>query len=400
MAPTNTRKRKSEEMEEPAGAVTPSGSPSHKRMRITLSQKQALMDNLQLEITERARQLRAGYALQCADLRSRIERRVNRIPLALRKMTMGELMAQYDNSQKPRSPVKQPTTLTKDRPLPPLPHQQHKPTSPMRPQPAAARGKKRKSSSIRIASDKENENDRLYAQDSLPVQKNTKRTKTATTKPTNTKPTSVLSPRSHNSRTLPRSPIKEYPVNTSPTKSMIARPTSPLKPASPLKTAATAVSASMHGMFEHAKRGAAARLNRTASKDKTTATASTRGVMLPPPRPVPSAPSSPQRTVSQASNHSTGTDMSTASSGTTVVKPKRGTRAATAKTTTAKATGATRTASAPKSPPATAKRGVAKAASAAKTALKRSGTTTTSKTAAAAATAEPATGRRVLRKRT
>ncbi|KAJ9497246.1 hypothetical protein H2202_007403 [Exophiala xenobiotica] len=402
MTPANTRKRKSDEMEEPARAVTPTGSPARKKMRITQSQKQALIDNLQLEVTERARQLRAGYALQCADLRARIERRVNRIPLSLRKMTMGELMAQHEAAQNPQSttrtsPAKgqSQTTLSKDRPLPPLPSQQHRPTSPVRPQPtaAAARGKKRKSSSIQIASDKENET--TFAPDTLPVQKNTKRAKTTTTAATSktTKPTSVLSPRSHNSRTLPRSPTKDYFIApTSPAKSMIARPTSPLKPASPLKTAATAatsaISASMHGMLEHAKRGAASRLNRTASKEKTTTT-STRGQMLPPPRPAPSAPSSPQRTFSQTSTHSTSTDISTASSGTTVVKPKRG-RAATTKTT------AKTTATEPKSPGATAKRGVAKAASAAKTALKRSATTTNKKVVVA----EPAAGKRVLRKRT
>ncbi len=60
MAPPNTRKRKSEAMEEPEavvdlgqqdGNVTPTGSPgpARKKMRITQTQKQALMDNLQLE---------------------------------------------------------------------------------------------------------------------------------------------------------------------------------------------------------------------------------------------------------------------------------------------------------------------------------------------------------------
>lgn len=49
MPPANTRKRKSTEMEdEPAPTATPTGSP-RKKMRISQSQKQALMDNLQLE---------------------------------------------------------------------------------------------------------------------------------------------------------------------------------------------------------------------------------------------------------------------------------------------------------------------------------------------------------------
>lgn len=46
-------------------------------------------------VTERARKLRAQYALQAQDLRSRIHRRVNRIPLALRKTTMGELLERH-----------------------------------------------------------------------------------------------------------------------------------------------------------------------------------------------------------------------------------------------------------------------------------------------------------------
>jgi len=49
MAPTQTRKRKSDEMEDAPQAVTPTGSPARKKMRITESQKQALIDNLQLE---------------------------------------------------------------------------------------------------------------------------------------------------------------------------------------------------------------------------------------------------------------------------------------------------------------------------------------------------------------
>jgi hypothetical protein len=52
MTPPQTRKRKSEEMEgerAEAAATTPTGTPARKKMRITQSQKQALIDNLQLE---------------------------------------------------------------------------------------------------------------------------------------------------------------------------------------------------------------------------------------------------------------------------------------------------------------------------------------------------------------
>ena len=48
MAPVS-RKRKSEAVEEMPQPHTPTGSPARKKMKITESQKQALMDNLQLE---------------------------------------------------------------------------------------------------------------------------------------------------------------------------------------------------------------------------------------------------------------------------------------------------------------------------------------------------------------
>ncbi len=52
MAPQQSRKRKSDTMEEVRDvptATTPTGSPARKRMKISQSQKQALIDNLQLE---------------------------------------------------------------------------------------------------------------------------------------------------------------------------------------------------------------------------------------------------------------------------------------------------------------------------------------------------------------
>lgn len=51
------------------------------------------------KVTERARKLRAQYALQANDLRARIERRVNRIPMSLRKANMGELFEKHNTSQ-------------------------------------------------------------------------------------------------------------------------------------------------------------------------------------------------------------------------------------------------------------------------------------------------------------
>jgi hypothetical protein len=49
-------------------------------------------------VTERARKLRAQYMLQAQGLRTRIEIRVNRIPMALRKANMGELFLKYSES--------------------------------------------------------------------------------------------------------------------------------------------------------------------------------------------------------------------------------------------------------------------------------------------------------------
>jgi hypothetical protein len=46
-------------------------------------------------VTERARKLRVHYALQVQYLRARIERRVNRIPVVLRKVVMGELLDKH-----------------------------------------------------------------------------------------------------------------------------------------------------------------------------------------------------------------------------------------------------------------------------------------------------------------
>lgn len=402
MAP-QSRKRKSEAMDETRRPTTPTEVPASKRMKITAVQKQALIDNLQLEITERARHLRAHYALQCADLRARIERRVNRIPIAMRKLTMGELIAKHSAPQLQHTTASsihaQVTTTAGEKSLPPLPSDfEPKTSSPIRiPAPAPTRGKKRKSSAIQIASDKDSEQ---ASSDTLPVAKKT-RGKAATTAPAPARSNSravsrtkqnnsVLSPRSHNSRTLPRSPLKEpqySPLKPSPTKSFIARPISPPKPASPFKTAASAasaISAAAHGVFEQAKRTAvtgAGKISRTASREKTATVASTRGKMLPPPRPM----ASPQRAASQTSITTLSSEQSSTSSANTVItKPKRGGRVATATSTTSKIT--------------TSGNKLTKSNTAAKSSAMKA-------TAAAKGTnkkvvvAEPAVGKRVLRSR-
>lgn len=93
------------------------GSPMKKRRTgITIAQKQALIENLQLEsmsanihrvsrnrevdclfllVTERARKLRSNYNIHAQTLRTRVEIRVHRISRPLRNITMGELLQKY-----------------------------------------------------------------------------------------------------------------------------------------------------------------------------------------------------------------------------------------------------------------------------------------------------------------
>lgn len=107
-----------------AGSPAAQDSPRKKqRTGISMSQKQALIDNLQLEstwprsrgialgcepdanasvVTERARKLRAQYNLQAQGLRTRIEIRVNRIPMSLRKAKMGDLADKHKRGQHPQ----------------------------------------------------------------------------------------------------------------------------------------------------------------------------------------------------------------------------------------------------------------------------------------------------------
>jgi hypothetical protein len=266
--------------------------------------------------------------------------------------------------------------------------------------PSPTKGTKRRSSEIAILSDKENEP--AVDSDLLCNPKNPKRNKTATTtgsrvasRTTKNNPGNVLSPKSHNSRTLPRSPIKDInlPLHPPSKPSYIARPTSPLKPASPLKTAASAatsaISASLHGMVEHAKRGAGnatAGLRRTASKDKAAAAAAAnaKGKMAPPPRPTAAAATQqPERPASSVSNHSAASNSSLTSNATTVVTKKaagRGKTTLSATTTTMrKATGPTTTTKA--------------------SAVKSANGKAASAVAKKVVVAEPAAGRRVLRKR-
>ncbi|KAJ5223088.1 uncharacterized protein N7469_009328 [Penicillium citrinum] len=211
-----TLKRKSPEFVN-APDATPRGPPA-KKMRLTQGQKQALIDNLQLEITERARKLRSQYALQANDLRARIERRVNRIPVSLRKANMGDLYEKYNAQNSTTSPLRKPSPA------------KSRVATNISVGPASPAGRARR------FSDKEN----APATGEPEGLKNPKRRN-------NTKATGGASrvcvattsaffpPKSLNSRTYPQSPFRTSPEKGQP--SYLSRPTSPLKPSSPLRAA-------------------------------------------------------------------------------------------------------------------------------------------------------------------
>jgi len=392
------------------------------------------------------------------------------VPTNLRNVKMGELVAQHQPPQNNTNPpptqsiARSPTKPQLDeRPLPALPSPSKLPSPVKQSIIQQPKSRKRKSSAILIPSDKENHGPDTsnVGPDNLPVQKNAKRAKTAaaTAQPApapkrapsrtqkkplknNENPSGVLSPRSHNSRTLPRSPIKDKELpplvparedsplrqhqQIPPPQQSPLRPASPSKPASPFKAA-------MSGISAFAKRGyaaAGAKLTRPSSREKEQDTLtglgssiprSPMGKMLPPPRPalatltgtnvsattIPTL--SPQRTASQASIRSVASAQSTTSSrGTVVTKSTRtvGTKKTAAlskapvkKTTTTAAAKSKGTVVVSSSTVST----LSPKSSNAGAGLKRSATTAAKKMAAAATTKKaipaPAATGRVLRKR-
>ncbi|KAI5920822.1 Borealin N terminal-domain-containing protein [Camillea tinctor] len=248
MAPLQPRKRKSDS----SVATTPQRSPIKKRkMGISIAQKQALIDNLQLEITERARRLRAQYNIQAQQLRSRVEMRVNRIPTTLRNVKMGELFNKsLQPQQQQRPPPKDPYVV---KPPPPVPAKDG--TSPMRiarkpvPPSKPASGRKRLSDEI-AGADKENQGGAVEhpkkklrggpAKETAPIHSG-----------------QVLSTTSSNTRVLPR----DRPL--SPTKPAMSRPGSPTK-GPPVKSSSNMLS-SMVERARGARPGALARNGTTSS---------------------------------------------------------------------------------------------------------------------------------------
>ncbi|KAL4741260.1 Borealin N terminal-domain-containing protein [Aspergillus similis] len=326
-------KRKSHEMADAYPSLedaTPTNSPPKKRMRITRSQKQALMDNLQLEITERARKLRAQYALQAQDLRARIERRVNRIPVILRKANMGELLEKHDASlraqlenpspRKYRSPTKGSRNFTA------ISASGRKKAATVSPSPRRVR---KQNSPAGIYSDKENA---PASGEQLDVLKNPKRRAKPGTAGGTSRIVSqevrgadyrILSPKSSNSRTYPQSPLLRSPEKAQPS-SYLSRPMSPLKPSSPLKSTTGNSAASRTG----SSRGAAPPRPPSSQTKRPASRAATAG-----PRSIRSPLSRP----GTRQTDRRGSVSSSASSGTTVAKTSSSRRITTASTASAAA---------------------------------------------------------------
>ncbi|EER37041.1 conserved hypothetical protein [Histoplasma capsulatum H143] len=325
---------------------TPNGSPARKRLRITLSQKQALIDNLQLEVTERARKLRAHYALQAQDLRGRIERRINRIPTALRKEKMGDLLAKYsdptravDAGQKSGSTKTSKSSSRAATGQAKNPADGHDAATTTR----TTRGAKRTSDDM-LASGKENAPFQVQDHHSHPTPamhvplSNPKKRGTPNAHPAGQHPrvlsqfaeTGVLSPKSSNSRTFPQSPLRNVTGKSQQQLGASVRPSSPLKHTSPVKPARAGVvehtkTRSTRGttttgatgarkVTPHTNDGTGTRRRTTAKS--TTSTTSKRVTAASATAP-PSRPATRQRNTRRNSGAST---VSNVSSGTTIVK--------------------------------------------------------------------------------
>lgn len=110
----------------------------------------------------------------------------------------------------------------------------------------------------------------------------------------------VLSPRSANSHTIPRSPVR--PV--SPGKSFLARPISPLKPIAPVPAERPA--SILTNMVEKAKSGRGATTTRKAAEQGATAGGAGRGKRVAAPAALPKG-GGRGRATSDSSDESTGT---------------------------------------------------------------------------------------------
>lgn len=83
---------------------------------ITEEAKAAMLANFDLEVNARKEKLRAMCEAQCASLRSRLERRVNRVPATKRQMALVELLAPPPPSQPEPAPAPVKAAPTKKAP--------------------------------------------------------------------------------------------------------------------------------------------------------------------------------------------------------------------------------------------------------------------------------------------
>ncbi|KAL0936611.1 uncharacterized protein CTRU02_208826 [Colletotrichum truncatum] len=308
-----------------------SSSPSKRpRAGITIEQKQAIIDNLQLEITDRARRLRAQYNQQAQTLRSRIQMRVNRVPRSMLKMTMADFVARAIEQQRRLESVSRP---------PPVPEKDFPPRANPHKLAPPARPAKRLSDAM-AGGDKENE------QILNPKKKH--RAGPATTALSSSQ---ILSPTSSNTRSL----IRDRPLS-SPSKSQIGRPVS--SPAKQHNSARSALT-SMVEMAKKTGRGAPTRglasstassnasapVNSSAPVPTRTRRANTTTASKPPSRPATRT----GKRVSDSSEGSTGTVVKKTSAAAPAATTKR-----TVMGTIRKGVGAstTRKPAAPKSAPA------------------------------------------------
>ncbi|KAK3355948.1 Borealin N terminal-domain-containing protein [Neurospora tetraspora] len=389
MSPTTGAKRKSDEADVPddehnTGLAAPSldrsttengrpigsESPAKKKRRtgITAAQKQALIDNLQLELTERARKLRANYNIHAQSLRTRIEIRVNRIPMSLRKVKMGDLIQKYSTEQQQKTtttsngPPVPPKDATTSRPIFQRPAVASRPTSPIRPSPI-------KTISHEVSGrDKEN-----YEIEPTNTEKRQRLGPAADI--LRNHPNQVLSPTSSNSRLAPRgertpSPTKQHHHNQT---GIGARPISPTKP-----TAGTSASALLSNMVEKARSRANSPQKHSTITEMTQASAAKSRARA--------ATTSTAYAATRTSRRVSGASVSSEASSTSSVAARRQ-RPATA-------TGARpgTAASAKRGVMSTIKKGVAAT-------KKAAGGGTKEKAEKAAAAAAPAASGRVLRKR-
>lgn len=282
---------------------TPTRSPIKKvRRGITLKQKQALIDNLQLEIAERARKLRAQEALQCRGLRTRVEIRINRVPSAMRKPKMKDLLAKYLAQQEAKSNPILPGMVPKVAPA----------ASTMR-HAASAPSLAQKRKSDESFSDEENDevsNPKKRSKpspDPVPGPSAAARTK---------EPVKALSPRPANTSSRPttatstNSPIRPPTSKlVQPTKSYLARPAAASKAPSPIKPQGGAATM-LNSLVTKAKASRSASTRKITPASTTTASAAARArkqTAVPPP--VPRATRARTSNTSESSANSHGTTI-------------------------------------------------------------------------------------------